>query len=403
MKKLLHIVESTATGTLSVLLDLCALQSKYYEITVAYGVRPDTPVNVEDLFHHISPAIRLYRVEDFTRSIRPDKDIKAFRTLKHLVLTWKPDIVHLHSSKAGAVGRLLLLSRRVRYGLNKRKDGSFSIFYTPHGYGFLQSTDSSFHCFIYYMAEWLLGKLKVNTIACSKWEYEETKKLSSRAYYVNNGVHTEELDSVYDLWHHTEVDRKKPDAMSENIRALMKGLEKWRRLGVLLVYISGRITAARNPALFNRIAGQCPDIQFLWIGDGECKSLLTADNITVTGWVSRQDSIVLASMTDVFLLPSLWEGLSISLLEAMYLRKLCVVSDIPQNCAVIAPGLTGCVCHAEADYVRILKEIADGSKAAGVPVSEMADNAHQRIAESFTRQHMAQGYMDIYEERIDRA
>lgn len=389
MKKLLHVVESTATGTLSVLLDLCVLQSKYYEIMVAYGVRTDTPENVEELFHNISPKIKLYRVENFTRSIRPDKDMRAFAELKHILLTWKPDMIHLHSSKAGALGRLLLLSPRVRHCLTRRKDGSFPVFYTPHGYGFLQSTDSKLKCFVYHLVESFLGKLRANTIACSKWEYDEAKKLTSRANYVNNGVHTEEIDELKKTWHSEE------EVQRDDIH--MQKLAGFRRSGKCIVYISGRITPQRAPEMFNQIAKRCPKMQFVWIGDGECRDWLTADNIYVTGWVSRQESIGLACLADIFLLPSLWEGLSISLLEAMYLEKLSVVSDIAQNCAVITNGVTGFVCHALEDYVSVLDAIYTSGTVNGTPVSVMTENAHQYILDGYTQESMARGYMEIYE------
>lgn len=393
MKKLLHVVESTATGTLSVLLDLCAFQSKYYEIMVAYGVRQDTPANVEELFRNISSKIKLYKVESFTRSIRPDKDVKAFLEMKHILLAWRPDIVHLHSSKAGALGRLLLLSPKVVHCLEKRADGSFPVFYTPHGYSFLQSTDSAFKCHVYHFTEAVLGKMKANTIACSRWEYGVAARLTSRAGYVNNGIHTEEIDTLKDMW----SDNGK---MKEENR-MKQQFARWRQAGKCIVYISGRITAARSPVLFNQIAQQCPSMQFVWIGDGECRNLLTADNIYVTGWVSRQDGLGMASMADVFLLPSLWEGLSISLLEAMYLKKLCVVSDIAQNCAVITQGVTGCVCHAPEDYVRVLNEVNDSGQVEGIQVSSMVEHARQRILEGYTRESMAKGYMDIYEEKVN--
>ena len=47
---------------------------------------------------------------------------------------------------------------------------------------------------------------------------------------------------------------------------------------------------------------------------------------------------------DVFLLTSLWEGLPVSLLEAMYMKKPCVVSDVIGNHDVIENGRNGFIC-----------------------------------------------------------
>ena len=58
-----------------------------------------------------------------------------------------------------------------------------------------------------------------------------------------------------------------------------------KRIGTL-----GRITYARNPKLFNALALNHPELEFIWIGDGELKHFLTAPNITITGWFTQYAS-----------------------------------------------------------------------------------------------------------------
>lgn len=53
------------------------------------------------------------------------KDIVAFFEIRRIASEIKPDIIHLHSSKAGALGRFAFNGKRV------------PLFYTPHGYSFL--------------------------------------------------------------------------------------------------------------------------------------------------------------------------------------------------------------------------------------------------------------------------
>lgn len=81
-----------------------------------------------------------------------------------------------------------------------------------------------------------------------------------------------------------------------------------------------------------------PEINFIWIGEGELKTELTSPNITITGWIKREEALRIIRNVDFFILPSLWEGLPISLLEAMYLRKICLVSDVIGNRDVIKMG-----------------------------------------------------------------
>ena len=152
----------------------------------------------------------------------------------------------------------------------------------------------------------------------------ETLKLTSSAEYVNNGINTPELNQLLE-------------------RAEVK-------THPLTVFTLGRICYQKNPSLFNAIAEAMPKVQFLWIGDGELRNQLTAPNIEVTGWSEREDALTLAANADVFLLTSLWEGLPISLLESMYMKKLCVVSDVIGNHDVIYNGENGFVCRTVEEF-----------------------------------------------------
>lgn len=107
------------------------------------------------------------------------------------------------------------------------------------------------------------------------------------------------------------------------------------------VFTIGRICYQKNPTLFNQIALAMPNVRFLWIGDGDLRNELTASNITITGWKERKEALKYSVSGDVFVLTSLWEGLPISLLEAMYMKKVCVVSDVIGNNNVIHNGKNG--------------------------------------------------------------
>ncbi|MCB2295198.1 glycosyltransferase [Clostridium algoriphilum] len=80
---------------------------------------------------------------------------------------------------------------------------------------------------------------------------------------------------------------------------------------------------------------------FVWVGDGELKDKLKADNIQVTGWSDRKEVIRELMDIDIFILTSLWEGLSISLLEAMYLGKAVIVTNVIGNKMLLIIMLMG--------------------------------------------------------------
>lgn len=67
----------------------------------------------------------------------------------------------------------------------------------------------------------------------------------------------------------------------------------------------------------------------------------------------------LVNENDIFILTSLWEGLPISLLEAMYLKKICIVSDCIGNRDVIENNKNGFVAKDIKNFIQILNEIKD--------------------------------------------
>lgn len=103
----------------------------------------------------------------------------------------------------------------------------------------------------------------------------------------------------------------------------------------------GRIGFQKNPKMFNEIAKSLPELEFTWIGDGELRKELTSPNITITGWKERKEVLKILNDNDIFILLSLWEGLPISLLEAMYMKKVCIVSDVIGNRDVTENGKDG--------------------------------------------------------------
>lgn len=121
--------------------------------------------------------------------------------------------------------------------------------------------------------------------------------------------------------------------------------------------------------------------------------MLDAPNIQVTGWTDRKEALRLASQANCFLLVSLWEGLPISLLEAMYMKKPCIVSDVIGNHDVIHNGQNGFVCRTLDDYVTALQNVQKPEI-----IAPICEQAYQNILNEYNVETMAQHYEAIYEE-----
>lgn len=348
-------------GVFTYVVSLTNRMVESYDVYLAYAVRPQTPEGYREFF---DSRVNLIEVRDFVRQISPRHDLRALLELVRIGEEVRPDVIHLHSSKAGVLGRLAFWRAGV------------PLFYTPHGYSFLMKQAGAPKRALYRLMELVMARVRCTTIACSKGELDEALSLSKRALLVNNGIDPEEIDACLE------------QALGE------KDLEP-RERGTYTVFTIGRICDQKNPELFNQVALSLPDLRFLWIGDGELRDALMAPNIEVTGWVGRQEVLALASQADCFLLPSLWEGLPISLLEAMYLGKPCVVSDVIGNRDVIRDGENGFVCSTLEQFVRAIREAARAEVAAPLREAALRD-----IRDTYNVEAMARSYESIYEQAL---
>lgn len=352
-KKILYIVEAMGGGVFTYIVDLSNELVNSYDMYIAYAVRKQTPENYKDYF---DKRIHLIEVKNFGRAIDPVKDIMAFVEVKRIATEIKPDVIHLHSSKAGAIGRMAF-------------NGKIPMFYTPHGYSFLMENYKPMKRRVFKLIESVCAKRNCTTISCSVGEHEETLKLTKRATYVNNGINMAELQKIIDRTEKMEHP--------------------------FTVYTLGRICYQKNPVLFNEIAKSLPDVKFVWIGDGELREELTSKNIEITGWINRNTAIRYAVNADVFLLPSRWEGLPISLLESMYMKKICVVSNVIGNRDVIHNGKNGFVGEKVEDYVKAIEECQDED-------GKLIVQAYQDILKIYNTKVMAEQYSKEYETVTNR-
>ena len=354
-KKILYIVESFGSGVFTFLVDLINKLDNEYEIVIAYGERKETLKNFKDYF---SNKVRFIKVENFVRSINVKKDFKALKEVKEIIKNEKPDIIHLHSSKAGVIGRLAISAKKVK------------MFYNPHGFSFLKLDDSKAKRTIYWLIEKIMTIInrKCIIIGCSQGEYEEARKLSKKSICINNGINIEKLD--------------------EETKELNKRVIDYKKIKICT---SGRIGNQKNPVMFNEIAKQFPNMEFTWIGDGEQRNKLTSPNINITGWKSRKEVLRILNNNDIFILTSLWEGLSISLLEAMYMRKVCIVSNVIGNRDVIQDGVNGYVANDIGDFCRVINDVITRRD-----VENIKENARLDVVNEFNAEVMIEEYKKEY-------
>lgn len=352
MKKFLMVTETFGGGVFAYVSQLCNDMCNYFDVYVAYSAqRAETPKNYKDYF---DSRVHLIEIKDFEKKNLKNifKLIKVIKRLRKIEREIKPDIIHLHSSIAGGIGRLAFKGKN-----NK-------VIYTPHGFSHILM-GPGLKSKVYEMLERLLGKTNSMILTCCKSEDEEAKKFSNDTAYIETGININELSRFID-----KIPVKKMDKIT--------------------VFSLGRICKQKRPEIFNQIALQAPEVDFIWIGDGELAHVLDAPNIKVTGWLPRKEALAIAKGADIFILCSYGEAIAMSLLENMFLRKLCLVSNTIGNKSVIKNGVNGFLCNSVDDYVNHIKDAVIKFP------TQLINKAYDDVINIYNTNTMAEKYVQFY-------
>lgn len=349
-KRLLIVCEAFGGGVFAYVSQLCNDMCRFFDVYLVYSIRPQTPV---DYKQHIDSRVRLIELKDFGNLKKIFKTIRELRRLENDIA---PSVIHLHSSIAGGIGRLAFSGK------------NNEVVYTPHGYAHVV-LGNGFKSKIYYAVEKALGKKNAMTLTCCESEDKVARTFCRKTAYIETGVNLNELAfSLNDV--------------------------KPVRNGRFTVFTLGRICVQKQPGLFNQIAKQVPEADFVWIGGGEMDTYLDAPNISVTGWKPREEALALAKGADAFILCSLGEAISMSLIEIMYMKKLILVSNVIGNKSVIKNGINGFVCNTPEDYARHIRDAMQSFP------EELVDQAYNDVLSTYNSDAMKHKYINFYNELI---
>lgn len=297
--KIVHVIEPLAGGMVTFLSSLVENLPDDKHIIV-HGPREHlTPLPlVKKQF--VFPNVRFIRWPSARRSLSPQKDIPAFFELYSILKRLKErkmlDVVHLHCSKGGFIGRVVCRLLGLQH----------VVIYTPNGAPFMAGNNKLSN-FLYKTLERIAAFFGGQVVCCSPSELKAYEDAGIKAITINNGI------------------------PYSKIRKYKKPLKKHSGF---VVVTSGRIVDQKNPALFNQIARyfeEFPDFTFVWVGDGEARHELTAKNIRVTGWLPPAKVNDLVAAADVYISTSRYEGLSFAVLEALAMNMPVLLTDCIGN------------------------------------------------------------------------
>jgi glycosyltransferase involved in cell wall biosynthesis len=357
--KVLHVTEAYGGGVLTVVNQLAnGLAENDIAVTFALSVRPEAPPDWRSLLKK-QVDVRLFELK---REINPIQDVKALIQLIRLIRQERPDALHLHSSKAGFVGR-------VAAWLTAHSSRTF---YSPHAFAYLAPHLSPAKRQLYRLLEKIGAMFGGLLIACSEDELEEARKLGVRAVVVNNAI---DLSLV--------------DCITAKIPRLADGKVR--------IVTAGRICAAKRPDFFVAVAEAARslnlDCEFIWIGGGDEPP--QTDAVHFTGWLPRKEALeMMRALGDIYLQTSTYEGLPVAVLEAQSLGLPAVVTNAVGNRSSIVDGVTGFISSTDSvsecvEKIRRLIEQPDLRTCFGTA-------ARKRIESEFNVPLMLTRYINNY-------
>lgn len=292
----LHVAQPADGGVARYVVAACLDQmARGWRVSVAC---PDGGRLADDLARAGVPRLRWPAV----RSPGPESVPEALR-LRALVDRARPDVVHLHASKAGLAGRLRP-SRRV------------PILFQPHGWSWL-AVDGALRAAS--LAWERVAARWTDLLLCvGQGEVEQGRAGGVRGRYavVQNGV---------------DLDRFRP--AGPGARAAAR--ERLGRPGSdPLAVCIGRLTRQKGQdvllAAWPAVRARCPQAELALVGAGDLDATLRAARTPGVTFAGPADDVRdWLAAADVVVLPSRWEGLSLTVLEALATGRSVVVSDIP--------------------------------------------------------------------------
>jgi glycosyltransferase involved in cell wall biosynthesis len=356
MRILQVVTRSEAGGAQSVVAALSSeLSSRGHEVIIASGQEGGG-----EAWTALDSAIRLVEIPGLVRGISLHNEYLALRSLRSLYRSLRPDIVHLHTSKAGALGRLA-------GGISPRR-----IVYTMHGFDQLRISNRRF-----LSVDKALRGHCASIVAVSDCDRELMSAEGYRTVTIRNGC---------------------PDARLVKAPAgdMISRLHDLRTLGLPIILMVARNAAPKRidlaRAAANLLQGQAV---IAWIGGEPMDD--DPGNFVALGNTNRVGACL--GLADVFLLLSEHEGLSMSLIEALS-AGLPIVASSVGGCLEIL-GLSG------SGEGPVGIAVANDAKAATSGILRLCQDqeARERMGKaarelwqtSYSSGRMADGYLTLYE------
>jgi len=351
IKKILYLVtQSEWGGAQKYIFDLATNLPENFDVLVATGEGND-----ELLSKLQDKNIKTIKLKYLKRAINPFFDILAFFEIKKLLKNERPDVIHLNSSKISILGSLVAKSIFNPPSL---------IIYTAHGWVFNEPLPF-WKKNLYLKLERYTAKFKNKIICVSEFDKQVALDnkicLENKLVTIHNGINVNNLQFFDKNEARQKLNKGYEISDKEYVIGTIANLYKTKGLNYL-------IEAA------NEIVKQISDIQFVIIGEGpeeqylklKIKNSELKNSIIMTGKIDEAHKYLKAF--DIFILPSIKEGLPYTLLEA-------ITAKLP----IIATKVGGIPEIIEDQTNGLLVEPANPQKLANAIIKLLNDNSLKQL------------------------
>jgi glycosyltransferase involved in cell wall biosynthesis len=369
-----------------------ALLSKHlepdFETLLIGGAEEETEANAQYIFDDL--GVKYIKISEMQRSVNPIKDYPAYKKIQEIIKDFKPDIVHTHAAKAGAVGRYAAINAGVPV-----------VLHTFHGHVF-HSYFSPLKTRAFIEIERYLARKSSCIVAIS----EQQKKELAYDFKICPADKINVVPLGFDFSRFLDNQEEKRQKFRKEL-----GIEP----DTLAVAIIGRLAAVKNHKLFINAVKSIGEktrkkVQFFIVGDGETRPELEqqASDLSIptatpekpndkallvfTSW--RKDIDYVLAGIDIMALTSLNEGTPVSLIEAQAAKKPIVSTNVGGIMDVVKVGKSALLSPSDQlePFVENLLALIENDKMR----HDMAGEAHTYTLNKYGYQRLVNDFTLLY-------
>lgn len=359
-----------------------------FETLLVVGEKEDHEQSAEYLTKQL--GIQCITIAGMGRSINPASDYFAYQKLQKLFKEYKPDVVHTHAAKPGALGRLAASATRVPV-----------VVHTFHGHVFHSYFNSAKTKF-FIKAEQFLAKKTNAIVAISQQQKKEL--------VYDFKIAAEEKFHVVPLGFDLDRFRLGQEEKRKKFRNEFALAEDEIAIGII-----GRLVPVKNHYLFLKglkyvLSNTSKKVKAFIIGDGETRNDLenVANEVSIsfttekdkehphplvfTSW--RSDVDVINAGLDIITLTSVNEGTPVSLIEAQAANKPIVSTRVGGISDIVIEGETALLADVldSETYCNHLLNVVENDELR----KRLGINSSQHVADKFSYQRLVRDMSVLY-------